>query len=46
MDIKNTLENPGPKTITAILTVFTLAAAVAGAGIVWGTLRLIGQAVS
>ena len=46
MDIKNTLTNPGPKTITAILTGFTLAAAFAGFGIVWGTLQLISQAVS
>ena len=46
MDIKNTLENPGPKTIAVILTAAILAAAFAGAGIVWGSLRLVNLAVS
>jgi hypothetical protein len=45
MNIRNAIENPGPKTITAILTGFTLAAAVAGFGIVWGVLQLVVQSV-
>lgn len=45
MNIRNAIENPGPKVITAILTGFTLAAAFAGFGIVWGTLRLVSQVI-
>lgn len=40
MDIKKELKNPGPVTITAILTGFTLAGVVSGAGIVWGILHI------
>ena len=46
MDIKKKLENPGTGVITAILTAVILAAAFAGAGIVWGTLRLVSQVAS
>ena len=46
MDIKNTLANPGPKTIAVILTAAILAAAFSGAGIVWGTLRFVSQVSS
>jgi hypothetical protein len=46
MGIMKKLENPGTGVITAILTVFALAAAFAGFGIVWGSLRLVNLAVS
>jgi hypothetical protein len=44
MDIKKAFENPGPGLIASIITSFALAAAVAGFGIVWGTLNLVVQA--
>lgn len=46
MDIKNTLANPGPKTIAVILTAAIIAAAFSGAGLVLGALRLVSQVTS